>query len=112
MTGAVEFNQGADVLDESGKVRKASSWPKVGPTIAFYSCIPTGMHGPACIFWADLTPFSPQVTEANRFRGDRQSGIGYSIIGYKHGPFLAALVYPPTMTLFGVDWQTYRRRIL
>ena len=22
--------------------------------------IPTGMHGPSCIFWANLTPFSPQ----------------------------------------------------
>ena len=22
--------------------------------------IPTGMHGPSSIFWADLTPFSPQ----------------------------------------------------
>ena len=25
---------------------------------AFYSCIPTGMHGPTCIFWASLIPFS------------------------------------------------------
>jgi hypothetical protein len=29
------------------------------PTLAFSSCIPTGMHaGPICIFWANLTPFS------------------------------------------------------
>ena len=34
--------------------------PVVGPTPAFYSCVPTGMHGPACIFWADLTPCSLQ----------------------------------------------------
>jgi hypothetical protein len=47
------------------------------------------MRGPTCTFWADLTPFSPQVTEANRFRGDRRSGIGYSIIGHKHSPLLA-----------------------
>jgi hypothetical protein len=29
--------------------------PEVGPTSAFYSCIPTGMHGPTYIFWANLT---------------------------------------------------------
>jgi hypothetical protein len=28
--------------------------PEVGPTAAFYSCISTGMHGPICIFWANL----------------------------------------------------------
>jgi hypothetical protein len=28
------------------------------PTSAFYSCIPTRMHGPTCIFWANLRPFS------------------------------------------------------
>ena len=32
--------------------------PEVGPTSAFCSCIPTGMHEPTCIFWANLTPFS------------------------------------------------------
>ena len=32
--------------------------PEVGPTSAFYGCIPFGMHGPTCIFWANLTPFS------------------------------------------------------
>ena len=25
---------------------------------AFYSCIPIWIHGPTCIFWANLTPFS------------------------------------------------------
>ena len=34
--------------------------PEVGPTSALSSCIITGMHGPACIFWAYLTPFSLQ----------------------------------------------------
>ena len=44
------------------KVRKAAKLAqKVGPTYAFYSCIPTGMHGPTCIFWANLTPFSRKV---------------------------------------------------
>jgi hypothetical protein len=47
-------------MHEVGKTpRLPKSWgPEVGPTSVFYSCIPTGMHGPTCIFWADLTPFS------------------------------------------------------
>jgi dGTP triphosphohydrolase len=40
------------------KVRKTPSWPEVGSTSAFYSSCPTGMHGPTCIVWANLTPFS------------------------------------------------------
>jgi hypothetical protein len=32
--------------------------PGVGPTPAFSSCIHTGMYGPTCIFWANLTTFS------------------------------------------------------
>jgi hypothetical protein len=31
--------------------------PEVGPTPAFYRCIPTGMHGPTRIVRANLTPF-------------------------------------------------------
>ena len=31
------------------------SWANFSP---FYRCIPMGMHGPTCIFWANLTPFS------------------------------------------------------
>ena len=30
--------------------------PEVGPTSAFSSCVPTGIHGPTWIFWANLTP--------------------------------------------------------
>jgi hypothetical protein len=30
--------------------------PEVGPTPAFRSCTPNGMHGPTCILRADLTP--------------------------------------------------------
>jgi hypothetical protein len=33
---------------------------EVGPTAAFYSCIPTGIRGSTCFFWANLTPFSLQ----------------------------------------------------
>ena len=36
--------------------------PEVGPNSAFCSCILTGMHGPTRIFWANLTPFSLQIT--------------------------------------------------
>jgi hypothetical protein len=42
------------------QVRKTPSWPRSWPTSAFYSCIPTGMYGPTCIVWADLTPFALQ----------------------------------------------------
>ena len=31
---------------------------EVGPTSAFNRCIPTGVRGRTCIFWANLTPFS------------------------------------------------------
>jgi hypothetical protein len=40
--------------------------PEVGPTAALYSCIPTGMHGPTCIFWANLTAFSRQASTGNQ----------------------------------------------
>jgi hypothetical protein len=49
------------VADRSrvAQVRKMPNvGPEVGPTSAFSSCIPTGMHGPTCIFWANLTFFS------------------------------------------------------
>ena len=36
--------------------------PEVGPTSAFYSCIPTGMYGPTCIIWWNLTPFSLEAS--------------------------------------------------
>jgi TPR repeat protein len=29
-----------------------------GPGSTVHSCIPAGMHGPTCIFWANLTTFS------------------------------------------------------
>ena len=32
--------------------------PEVGPTSAVCSGVPTGMHGPACVFWTNLTAFS------------------------------------------------------
>jgi hypothetical protein len=30
--------------------------PEVRPTSAFYSCTPTGVHGPGCIVWANVAP--------------------------------------------------------
>jgi hypothetical protein len=36
---------------------------------AFDSCVPTGMHGPTCIFLANLTHFSPQVLLSNDGKG-------------------------------------------
>jgi hypothetical protein len=32
---------------------------KLGQLQPFYSCILTGVQGPACGFWASLTPFPP-----------------------------------------------------
>ena len=43
------------------QVRQTPCWPRSWPTIlsaALYGCISTGMRGPTCIFWANLTLFS------------------------------------------------------
>ena len=69
--------QGADRLPQVGRALPAPAdpaggggahgrqgekvGPEVGPTSAFHNCIPTGTHGPTCIFWAKLTAFSLQV---------------------------------------------------
>jgi hypothetical protein len=41
--------------------------PEVGPTPAISSCIPTGMHGPTCIFWVNLTPFPLRALRRVRY---------------------------------------------
>ena len=47
------------------EVRKTPSWlEKVGSTLIFCSCIPTEMHGPSCIFVANLTRFSLEAMNA------------------------------------------------
>ena len=46
-----------ELLRESEKDAKLAQ--KLGQVQPF-SCIPSGMHGPTCIFWANLTPFSLQ----------------------------------------------------
>jgi hypothetical protein len=43
-----------ELLRESEKDAKLAQ--KLGQ-IQPFSCIPSGMHGPTCIFWANLTPF-------------------------------------------------------
>jgi hypothetical protein len=50
-------------------------------TSAFYRCILTRMHGRACIFWADLTPFSLKMLEVRTVQSaehisDRQRAVG------------------------------------
>jgi hypothetical protein len=57
-----------DVLAGSngGKVRKMPSWPRSWANFSLYSCIPTGMDGPTCTFWANLTPFSLKVRQIEK----------------------------------------------
>ena len=42
------------------KLERRQVGPEVGPTSAFSSCIPAGVHGPTGIFWANLMPSSPK----------------------------------------------------
>ena len=42
---------------------------EVGPTAVFHSRTPTGMRGPAWVFWANLTHFSPQAARPVRGGG-------------------------------------------
>ena len=46
------------------QVRRAPSWPRSWTNFSLLlSCIPTGMHEQACIFWANLTALSLQVNK-------------------------------------------------
>ena len=47
-----------------GKVRKTPSWRRRWSNFSLYRCIPTGMRGPTCILWANLTPFSRKARAA------------------------------------------------
>ena len=59
------------ITAKSAQVRKPHQvGPEVGPTSAFYSCIPRGMHGPTCTFWANMTPFSLQSWLPPKFQGE------------------------------------------
>ena len=67
------------------EVRKTPSWPKSWPTAAFYSCIPIGMPGPTCMFWANLTPFSLEIVALNQ-----DLGVG----GKLQGKYLGSALGP------------------
>ena len=45
-------------MNAHAKVRKTLSWPRSWANFSLVSCIPAGMRGPTCIFWANLTSFS------------------------------------------------------
>jgi hypothetical protein len=53
----------------------------VGIEVRLSSCIPTGTHGPTCIFWADLTPFALQ-----RLTADAAALSNDEFGVYSHGP--------------------------
>ena len=50
------------------QVRKTPSWPRSWANFSLLQLIPTGMHGPTCIFCANLTPFSLSVLGVRRLR--------------------------------------------
>jgi hypothetical protein len=66
---------------DDARVRKTPSWPRSRANSRLYSCIPAGMHGPTCIFWANLTPFSlaaqhpAEAPAADRLRRDAQRDL-------------------------------------
>jgi hypothetical protein len=45
------------------KVRKTPSWPRSWANFSLFSCVPAGIRGPTCIFWANLTAFSRKPTK-------------------------------------------------
>jgi len=59
----IEVSDATEQL-KNAALANASKWesrhvgPEVGPNPAFYRCVPTGMHGPTCILWVNLTAFS------------------------------------------------------
>ena len=71
---------------------------EAGPTSAFYSCIPTGMCGPTCIFWATLThssllgqrrlperpdgPLAPPASSRHVRRGDDGGTSGQHFLNW------------------------------
>ena len=43
-----------DRVITNAELERRQLCPEVGPTSAFYRCVPTGVRGPACTFWATL----------------------------------------------------------
>jgi hypothetical protein len=54
------------------QVRKTPCWPRSRSNFSLlFSCVPTGMHGPTCIFWANLTPFALPAAQRAREPAER-----------------------------------------
>ena len=104
----------AEDVARAGKVRKKKPWQAIlGPEVglaAVSSCVFTGMHGPACIFWADLTPSSRKgwVSALSRLGGAVGGGVQAwldgKIAGELGGHTLPAL---PTLLRFGESKLRY-----
>jgi hypothetical protein len=54
------FFHGHDNYDQVSKEKTAVSARILGQFPPRSSCIPAGMHGPTCVFWASLTAFALQ----------------------------------------------------
>jgi hypothetical protein len=58
-------------VDDTTEVRKTPrlprSWANFSLLYLYYQFI-TGMHGPTCIFWVNLTPFALEVVMPGRNR--------------------------------------------
>ena len=54
---APPLRENAMIFWQVRKTPRRQAGPDVGPTSALYSCVPTGVHGPTCICWANLTAF-------------------------------------------------------
>ena len=81
-------------------------WPRSGANSSAYRCIPTGMHGPSCVCWAKLKPFSLKASAPStcarpwrrRHRQPRAGGgakFGHRSVYFIHVP-------PHKTTLSGV----------
>jgi microcystin degradation protein MlrC len=57
---------GVTVVLTERQVRKTPSWPRSWASSSLLSLYPAGMHGPTCIFWANLTPSSLQSGNTSR----------------------------------------------
>jgi hypothetical protein len=55
-----ELRAGEGLDGASAGEKGAKLAQKLGQLQPFHSCVPAGMYGPTYIFWANLTPLSPQ----------------------------------------------------
>jgi hypothetical protein len=66
--------------------KDATSAQKFGQIQPFCSCIPTRMHGPICIVWANLTPFSLKLRKAGRCEHVIDYYTGFELAEVPHLP--------------------------